>query len=188
MISARAYDNHVEQLFERLDRLHKAMNEAGLPYRVIGGLAVFLQISERYPGRARMTEDVDIAVRRSDLKRIEEAAGRHGFKYRHVAGVDMLMDADKPRAADAVHLIFVGEKVRPEYEAAVPDFSTPKVIDSGALLASVADLVTMKLTSFRLKDQVHLKDLDSVRLITPAIVAALPPLLRARLVQVRATR
>ena len=46
----------------------------------------------------------------------------------------------------------------------------------------------MKLTSFRMKDQLHLKDLDSARLITPEIEAALPDALRGRLAEVRAVR
>lgn len=188
MIAAEAYRNHVEQLFDRANRLHAAMTEAGLAYQVVGGLAVYLQISARYPGRARMTEDVDAAVRRSDLKKIAEVAGRHGFAYRHVAGVDMLVDSDRPRAANAVHLIFAGEKVRQGEIAAVPEFSAPKLMQGGVLVASVADLVVMKLTGFRLKDKVHIKDMDSVRLITKEIVKALPPLLGARLEEVRAQR
>jgi hypothetical protein len=46
----------------------------------------------------------------------------------------------------------------------------------------------MKLTSFRMKDQLHIKDLDSARLITPEIEAQLPEALRARLAEVRALR
>jgi hypothetical protein len=53
------------------------------------------------------------------------------------------------------------------------------------LLAPVADLVRMKLTSFRLKDKVHLQDMDSVGLITPKIEAGLPAELRDRLHQLR---
>jgi hypothetical protein len=45
----------------------------------------------------------------------------------------------------------------------------------------------MKLTSFRLKDKVHIQDMDGVGLITPAFEADLPPLLRDRLAEVRAT-
>jgi hypothetical protein len=52
----------------------------------------------------------------------------------------------------------------------------------------VADLVRMKLTSFRMKDQLHLKDLDSARLITREIEAGLPEALRGRLAEVRAAR
>lgn len=55
------------------------------------------------------------------------------------------------------------------------------------MLAPIADMVRMKLTSFRLRDQVHLKDLDAVGLITPEIEAQLPTILKDRLSQVRAT-
>jgi hypothetical protein len=57
----------------------------------------------------------------------------------------------------------------------------------GILLAPVADLVRMKLTSFRLKDRVHLQDLDSVGLITPEVEATLSEPLHERLREVRAT-
>jgi hypothetical protein len=57
----------------------------------------------------------------------------------------------------------------------------------GVLLAPVADLVRMKLTSFRLKDRVHLQDLDAVGLIAPEVEATLSEPLRERLREVRAT-
>lgn len=50
----------------------------------------------------------------------------------------------------------------------------------------LADLVRMKLTSFRAKDEAHLKDLDEAGLLTPEMEAGLAPVLRARLAQVRA--
>ncbi len=46
----------------------------------------------------------------------------------------------------------------------------------------------MKLTSFRLKDQVHIQDPDSAHLITQEIEASLPEALVARLGEVRAAR
>jgi hypothetical protein len=85
-----------------------------------------------------------------------------------------------------VHLIFVREKVRPEYVEAVPDFSAPATTAEGILLAPVVDLVRMKLTRFRLKDRVHIQDLDAVGLITPDIEARLSDVLRARLADGRA--
>ncbi len=185
MISATAYDTHVQQLFELLQRLHAVLTEAGVQYRVVGGLAVFLQVSERDPNLARLTRDVDIAVDRSDLARITQIAGRFGFRYRHVAGVDMLLDIQQPKARSAVHLIFIREKIRPDYLEPVPEFSRPTVTAEGVLLASVSDLVRMKLTSFRLKDKVHLIDLDSVGLITPEVEQSLTGPLRLRLKQVR---
>ncbi len=185
MITARAVDKHVEQLFDVMRRLHSALTEARIEYRIIGGMAIFLQISERNHDAARLTRDVDVAVDRNDLQRIAKAAGAFGFRYRHVAGVDMLVDAKEPKARSAVHLVFVREKVRREYLEPVPGFTKPTVTKEGILLAPVADLVRMKLTSFRLKDRLHLLDMDSVDLITPEIEQGLPEALRDRLDQVR---
>ena len=50
----------------------------------------------------------------------------------------------------------------------------------------LADLLRMKLTSFRAKDEAHLKDLDEAGLITPDIEAGLPPVLAERLARARA--
>ena len=66
-------------------------------------------------------------------------------------------------------------------------FSPPAKTVEGALIAPVADLVRMKLASFRLKDRVHLQDMDGVGLITPEIEAGLPEILRRRLAEVRAS-
>jgi hypothetical protein len=54
-------------------------------------------------------------------------------------------------------------------------------------VASVADLVRMKLTSFRENDRVHVRDMDSVGLTTAEIEGQLSDLFRQRLAQVRAT-
>jgi hypothetical protein len=149
-------------------------------------MGVFFQVSERDPIAGRLTKDVDIAIKRDDLERIAAAVEEHGFKYRHAAGVDMLVDATQPKLRSAVHFVFIREKVRPEYLEPVPDFSNPTVTQEGLLLASVPDLLRMKLTSLRLKDKVHIIDMDGVGLITPEIENALPEPLRHRLQQVRA--
>ena len=186
MLTIAAYDLHVEQLFDTVRRVAEALSGAGIEYRVIGGVAVFLHVSEREPGAARATRDVDIAVDRNELQRIIEAVRPFGFEYRPAAGVDMLVDARQPKARSAVHLVFAGGKVRPDYIEPVPGFSPPARTAEGVLLAPVADLVRMKLTSYRLKDRVHVQDLDAVGLITPEIEAQLPDILRARLRDIRA--
>jgi len=109
-----AYDRHVRQLFDTIDRVARALARAGIEYRVVGGVAVFLHVHERGPLAARSTRDVDVAVNRQNLERIIDAVRPAGFQYPHAAGVDMLIDAREPRARSAVHLVFVGEKVRPE--------------------------------------------------------------------------
>jgi len=181
----QAYDIHLEQLTGVAERFCHALTEAGISYRVVGGLAVFFHVKERDPLAARLTKDVDLAVDRADLSRIVEAVRAIGLVHPHVAGVDMLVDAAEPKAKSAVHLVFVGEKVRPQYLESVPEFSQPTVTEEGIQLAGVADLVRMKLTSFRLRDKTHIADMDAVGLITPEVEAGLSDALRKRLEQVR---
>jgi len=186
VITATAYDRHVEQLFDVLHRITVALRGAGIEYRVIGDVAIFLHVSQRDPLAARMTRDIDLAISRSDLSRLADAVRPHGFVFRHAAGVDMLVDATAPSARSAVHLVISGEKVRPEYVEAAPEFSSAVETAEGVLLATVADVVHMKLTSYRLKDRVRVQDLDAVGLITPEIEAGLSPELRHRLAETRA--
>ncbi len=186
MLTAVAYDTHVEQLFDRIQQLHSMLTAAGVPYRIVGGMAVFIHVYERDPIRARLTSDVDAAIVRPDLPAVIAAAERAGWVFRHVAGVDMLLDAAQPKARSAVHLLFLHEKVRAEYLEAVPA-SAPDKTQEGILVAPVADLVRMKLTSYRLKDRVHIQDLDGVGLITPEIESQLPKVLLDRLAEVRAS-
>jgi hypothetical protein len=178
VISATAYDEHVGQLFEVLKRVTSALRSAGIEYRVVGGVAVFLHVSEKDRLAARMTRDIDMAVDRRDIDRIADAVRPSGFEYRNVAGVDMLVDAAKPSARSAVHLYF----------EAVPGSSPPVETREGVLLAPVADLVRMKLTSYRLKDRVHIQDMDAAGLIAAQVEGGLPNELRRRLAEIRSTR
>jgi len=175
------FENKVEQLYDVTVRLAAALEKAGIPYQIVGGFAVFSHVDAVDPLGARLTRDVDVSVDRQRLKEIAAAVEPAGFRYRHVAGVDMLVDAKEPKARSEVHLVFANEKVRPEYV-------DPVRSKKGYWIAPVADLVRMKLTSFRLKDKVHIQDLDSAHLITPEMEASLAEALRARLEEVRATR
>jgi hypothetical protein len=82
-------------------------------------------------------------------------------------------------------MVFSGEKVRPEYTEAVPELGTYRTIRQIRVIP-LADLVRMKLTSFRARDEAHINDLDEARLITPEIEAGLSGVLRDRLLQARA--
>jgi hypothetical protein len=181
------FENKVDQLFEVAGSLAKALSQAGIEYRVVGGFAAYMHVNEVEPMAARLTRDIDVAIDRADLDAIIEATRPYGFRYRHAAGVDMLVDAEAPKAHSAVHLLFIREKVRKEYAETVPAFSPAVRYENGISIIAVADLVKMKLTSFRLKDRVHIQDLDSVGLITSEIEAELSPPLKTRLQEVRAT-
>jgi hypothetical protein len=187
MLALSAYDTYLDQLHDVLKRFTSALALAGIEYRVIGGMAVFLHVNERDSMAARLTSDIDVAVERTDLPAILRAVEPFGFTHQQLAGTDTLVDAANPKARSAVHFIFVREKVRPAYLEPVPDLSPVTPTTDGVLIASVADLVKMKLTSFRLIDRVHIRDMDGVGLITPEIEAGLPELLRQRLAGVRAS-
>jgi hypothetical protein len=60
-------------------------------------------------------------LRRSDLSAASAAMERSGFVYRHVKGIDMFLDGPDAKARDAVHVLFAGEKVRPEDPLPTPD-------------------------------------------------------------------
>ena len=188
MATIASYDAHIEQLIDIAERLKRALDGAGVEYRIVGGLAVFLYVRDRDPLAARATRDVDVAVRRADLEKIRDAAPAAGFELRHAAGVDMLVDRSAPKARSAVHFVFRNEKVQPDYIAPAPEMDDAVATADGLQLVGIGDLVTMKLTSFRLKDQVHIQDLDGVGLITEEIEAGLPEPLAARLAHVRSQR
>jgi hypothetical protein len=181
------YREHIEQLFAVMQRAADGLRAAGIAYRLVGGLAVFFHVDARDPLAARFTRDIDLAVRRQDLPAIRAALEPLGFTYRHTAGLDMLLNSANPKASSAIHLVFMSEKVRPDYLAPVPDSPPVTNLVEGVALAPVHDLLLMKLTSFRQKDQVHIRDMDSVGLITGEMAASLPQELRERLRAVRST-
>ena len=178
------FEERVQQLFSLAELVEKIFASADLEYRVVGGLATYLYVEQAEPDAGRLTKDIDIAVRREDLQKIAEAAAQFGFQHRHVAGVDMLVQANAPSARRAVHLIFAGERVRPEYPEPVPPLGPPQTIH-GIRVVPFIDLLRMKLTSFRLIDAAHIKDLDNVGLITAEVENALPAVLRERLAEIR---
>ena len=108
----------VEKVRQRLLRAASALEQAGVPYAVVGGNAVAAWVSRVDEAAVRNTQDVDILIQRNDLPAAIEAMSKAGFIHRHAAGIDMLLDGPQAKARDAVHLVFAGEKVRPEYAAA----------------------------------------------------------------------
>jgi len=180
------FEAAAKQIIDVAQRFSAVLNRTGIPYRVVGGMAAFLHVECKDPLAARLTRDIDVAIERSRLSQIRVALEPHGFRYQDVGGVDTFVISNDSRPRSTIQIVFVNEKVRPEYLEPVPA-SQPVRTKEGILIAPVADLVLMKLTSFRLKDKVHIQDLDGVGLITPEIEAGLSDVLRARLAEVRAT-
>jgi len=170
----------VEKLRNRLLRSTAALEAAGVPYAVIGGNAVMAWVEQADEAAVRFTQDVDLVLRRDDLERAKAALEKVGFIHRRSADIDMFLDGPGAKARDAVHVIFSGEKVRPEYVAAVPDVSESVSFTSYRVL-SLEAVVRMKLTSNRDKDRMHLRDMLGVGLIDATWPARYQPELAARL-------
>ena len=92
----------------------------------------------------------------------------------------MFLDGSDAKARDAVHVVFAGEKVTADSLALSPDVT--EIDSSGAFhVVDLEPLVRMKLTSYRLKDRVHLLDMIGVGLIDATWTSRLPAELVARL-------
>ena len=170
----------VEKVRARLLRAAAALDSAGVGYAVVGGNAVAAWVSRVDEAAVRNTQDVDILLKRQDLDAATAALSSAGFVRRHVASLDLFLDGPNAKARDAVHVVLAGEKVRPEYPFPAPDITESET--TGAFrLVTLEALVRMKLTSFRDKDRVHLRDLLDVGLIDASWSERLPPPLNSRL-------
>jgi hypothetical protein len=170
----------VEKVRERLHRAARALEEAKIPYAVIGGNAVAAWVATVDESAVRNTRDVDILLRRSDLEAAKSALAKAGFVFRHVKGIDMFLDGPKAKVRDAVHIIFAGERVRSEDPVPAPEVGESEVTGSVRAVA-LEPLVKMKLTSFRDKDRTHLRDMIDVGLIDETWLSRLPSELAPRL-------
>ena len=172
--------NAVESVRRRLLRAASALRQGAVPYAVAGGHAVAAWVSRVDEAAVRTTRDVDILLQRADLATARAALEDAGFVYRHAAGMDMFLDGTTGKARDAVHIVFAAEKVRPTYVLAAPDVSEAEETDAFRLL-SLDALVRMKLTSFRDRDRVHLRDLIEVGLVDHGWRERVPEAVQLRL-------
>jgi hypothetical protein len=173
----------VAKVRERLLRATSALNQIGVPYAVVGGNAVASWVATIDEGAVRNTRDVDLLVRRSDLPAITQALQQAGFVRDDVLDVVMFRDGAEGKPSEAVHLLFAGEKTRPDHSLPAPEIRT---IEDPAnfRVITLESLVVMKLLSNRRKDQVHIQDMIAVRLIDPSWLTKLPPDLAVRLKQI----
>lgn len=172
--------NAVEKVRQRLLRATQALELANIRYAVAGGNAVALWVSRVDESAMRNTQDVDILIRREDLSAVERALSQAGFVYRRASGPDLFLDGPLAKARDAVHIVFANERVRPHEALPNPDVTESESANRFRVL-SLDALLRIKLTAFRDKDRVHLRDLIDVGLVDSSWPARFPPELAARL-------
>ena len=172
--------NAVEKVRERLLRAARALDQAAVPYAVIGGNAVAAWVSRVDEAAVRNTQGVDMLLRRADLPAATQALAGAGFVFRHVKGIDMFLDGPETKARDAVHIIFAEELIRADALTLTPGLHESEATETFRLI-SLEALVRMKLTAFRDKDRVHVRDMIEVGLVDASWLPRLPEALRPRL-------
>ena len=114
----------VAKVRERLLRATAVLNRIGGPYAVVGGNAVASWVATVDEGAVRNTRDVDLLVRRSDLPAITVVLEQAGFVRDELLDVAMFRDGPEGKPSEAIHLVFAGEKIRPENPLPAPEIQT----------------------------------------------------------------
>ena len=171
ILSATNYDSFLDRTIDNARRAAVALTDAQIPHRLIGGVAVLFHLREFDETAEGVRSSADFAVEPDSLPAVRAALTSAGYSVDPLSPTTFLQGEREPQ----VHIVFDD---LPSRQPAVP-------VD-GVVVAPVPDLVRMKLTSYRLKDQLHIQDMDRIGLITPEIEAALSEPLRQRLAEVRA--
>lgn len=169
----------VERVNERLRKTVRILQEAQVPFAVVGGHAVRAWVAQVDEAALRTTRDVDILVRPADFPRIVGAMQADGFHHQNTSGLDMFVEHPDASARDAVHVLLVGNVER-EGDEPNPDIE-PMATANDFPTIDLELLVRMKLNAFQREDQVHLLDMISVGLIDNSWLSKYPAPLRARL-------
>ena len=182
------FEQGMYSLMDDLERIVTVLRGAKIPFEVIGGVAVNAHILASHRSRSFVTRDIDLLVKRQDIDSIVKAGESAGYEGRKIFGGFMLIRPGQD-TAEAVHLMFVGEKPRSSHPWPNPALNAEEIhlpqIGLYIPVARLRDLIQMKLNSFRAKDETHLEILDTCGLITPAIEGALPKVLLDRLAEAR---
>jgi hypothetical protein len=171
----------LDEVTNRLERMASALESGGVPFALVGGQAVALWVATKDPAAVRTTKDVDVLLRREDLPQARAAVLAVDLEYFEVMGVGMFLERTNPNPRQAVHLIWAGEKVRPEYPLPSPTIDERQELAPGKPVVSLSGLVRMKLLANRDQDRVHLRDLIEVGLVTRELLPNSPPELASRL-------
>ncbi len=178
----------LDHVAQRLERITRCLNEAGVSYALVGGQAVALWVATRDPAAVRTTKDVDLLLDRNDLSAAQAAARSADMDYFETMGVGMFIDRSDPNPRHGVHIVWAGQMVRPDDSVPAPTLEDRQTLPSGHHVVSLPKLVEMKLTAFRDQDRVHLRDMIDVGLIDDSVTQRLPAQLAKRLEQLQQNR
>ena len=156
----------VNAVHDRLYRSTAALEAAGIPYAVAGGIAVAAWVARIDTSAVRNTPEVNLLIHRVDLAGVMTELEKAGFFYREVNGRHVFLDRPEAKPRDAVFVFFANEKIRADDLESTADVGESEAGADGRYRhLTLEALVRMKLTSFRNEDGMHLRDLLDVGLI-----------------------
>lgn len=167
---------------QALHRIAERLKELGIPYAVVGGMALFAH------GVRRFTEDVDILVDRAGLERIHQELEGRGY-IPVFAGSKNLRDAE---AGVRIEFLVAGDfpgdgKPKP---VAFPEPASASMEKSGIRYLNLETLVELKLASGmtnpgRLKDLADVQELIRTLRLGPDFAERLSPFVRGKFLELR---
>jgi hypothetical protein len=128
------------KLHDALHTLAKQLDALGIPYAVVGGMALTVH------GYARMTDDIDVLVTRADLKRLHDAVVGRGYR-RVFEGSKSLRDT---RTGVKIEFLLAGDfpgSGKPQPLAFPSPSETDCLVHEGVSFIGLARLVELKLSS-----------------------------------------
>jgi hypothetical protein len=137
-----------------LDKLCRKLEEASIPYAIVGGMALYLH------GFRRFTDDVDVLVTRPSLERIYEVLEGRGY-LRPFEKSKNLRDTEH---GVRIEFLITGEfpgdgKPKP---VAFPDPQQKHVVLDGQKVIALPALIDLKLAS-GLTNAARMKDISDVQ-------------------------
>jgi hypothetical protein len=175
----------VQRVEERLLTTCAALEAGGVEHAVIGGNAVAAWVATADEGATRNTPEVNLLVRRSDFPAVVRVMEATGFDHVPSDRHGSFVDRPDGSLRSGVHFTFAGEFVRPDDPLPAAEL-TERIRGTKFWLISLEPLVRMKLTTHRLKDRVHIRDLIGVGLIDDTWPDRFPPALAERLREILA--
>ena len=175
MSEASRHFDEKSAVFAALQRITRRLKELDVPYAIVGGMALFKH------GLRRFTEDVDILVRKADLKRIHLALEGLGYIAPRKHSKTLRDTENGVRIEFLTTGEFPGDgKPKP---VAFPDPDTVSVESNSIKYISLPRLVELKLASGmtgagRLKDLGDVEELIKLLNLPPQFAQELNPYVR----------
>lgn len=158
-----------------LNRIVQRLDELGIPYAIVGGMALF------FHGLRRFTEDVDILVTREGLRQLHEALEGLGY-IPPFAGSKNLRDVE---SGVKIEFLVTGDfpgdgKPKP---VAFPDPQDVTTVIEGIRFLALPTLIELKLASgmtnpLRGQDIVDVQRLIQIQALPSSMAESLNPFVR----------